>query len=134
MTGAIATTPSPLARVDGVVIELEEVSLMPVGDIVVDVGLLDLGVVVVEGHPDDAIRSVWGVTNLILQGLSPVSTSVAEIACETIFTVRVSHLDEISAVVESQNIEHNVGVALDEIVFVPVFIARTWGSTSDDVF
>ena len=134
VTGARATTPVPSAgAASGGVVKHKEVSLMPIRHIVVDVGLLDLVVVVGNGHPDDTIIGVRGVANLILQGLSPVSTSVAISAVEAICAMRVSHLDEFLAVVESVNTEHNVSVTHNKIITVSSAIAGAWGSSLDDI-
>ena len=106
---------------------------MPSGDIVVDVGHFNLGMVILDGHPDDTILLVGGVTHFVLQGLSPVATEVTVAAIEAVSAPWVSHLDKSVSIGELLNAKSDIGVALDKTITVVRCIVIARGSSLEDV-
>lgn len=119
---ASSTTGSPLAwnRSRLVIIKSEEMRLVPVGDIVVDEGRRKVLMVVLDGHPYDAVLCVRGVAHLVLQLLGPFITCVAVSAVEFVCAPRISELNKSLATASCGHTKNGVSVAIDDtkVVFL----------------
>ena len=115
------------------VIELKEVSRVPTGDIPVDVSLLDIVEVVLNGHPDDTILCVRGVACLLLQSSSPITTGITVSTLVAVSAPWVSHLDESLAIAECGNTKDNVSVAIDKTISISGSVITAWGSSLNDI-
>jgi len=74
------------------VIKLHEIGSVPVAGLIVDIGLFNLGVIVLELHEDLTILFVVGEAGFLLELVSPKIRIVTPATSEGVNTVRVSHL------------------------------------------
>ena len=89
---------------------------MPAFSIDVDVGLFNLGEVVFELHEDNSISSVLIVADLSLVCGVPLRASVTPATMETVFTPRVSQLNESLSGGKLMNTDDDVSVALHKTI------------------
>ena len=106
---------------------------MPVASLVVDIGLFNLSVVVLELHEDLAILFVVGEAGFLLELVSPKVRIVTPATSESVNTVRVSHFDESDAVAKPNNTMSCEGMTEVQTITVSVRVVGACSSSLHNV-
>ena len=134
MAGTCCTAPLPFSFVliaillEGLIVDLEVGCLIPIICILVEVSLLKVVIIVVEGHPNETIcRVAFGVTKLISQRSCPVFIiKVRKFAHVTIFAPRVSEFDHLQSTAGLLHVLDCVRVALDDAFSILLRVVSSW--------
>ena len=120
VSGAFCSTPGVRAWSCRGVIKLHEIGSVPVGSLIVDIGLFNLSVVVLELHEDLAILFVVGEAGFLLELVSPKGRIVTPATSESVNTVRVSHFDESDAIAKLNDTKSCEGMTEVQTITVSV--------------
>ena len=113
-----APTARTISAISGrLVVQHKEVALVPVRGVHVDEGLLNLRMVVLNGHEKDAIVANH-VTRLVQQICCPILAIVAVSAMVGLEAPWVAHLDQPNAIGELFDGEDGVGVTVCDAILV----------------
>ena len=134
VAGTFFTAPLPISFVfiaillEGLIVDLEIGCFRPIICILVEVSLLKVVIIVVEGHPNETIcRVTFCVTKLISQRSCPERIiKVRIIALVAIFAPRVSEFDHLQSTVGLLHVLDRVRVALNDAIFILLRVVSSW--------
>ena len=119
-----------------IVVQLEKVGTVPVGDIVCDCGFLEAGIELRVLHKEEPIKFVVNEKLLVGKPLFlfgrdgiPASVSVTPLASVVFFSPRVSHSDELSSILKYMNADQTVHMTQVEAICSLRAITKTVNTT-----
>ena len=122
MLSALLAAELRVARVDSLIVELDEFSVVHFVRIVVDVSKVEALLIVFSGHPDDAIVLALLFSNFFVNLWRPERAIVAPVTSPAVDTPRVAQFYKLNIVTKLLDSNHSVGMALDETLVIFIFV------------
>ena len=122
MLSALLTAELRVARIDSLIVELDEFSVVHFVRIVVDVSKVEALLIVLSRHPDDTIVLALLFSNLFDNLWRPERANVAPVTSPAVDTPRVSQFYKLDIVTKLLDSNHRVGMALDETLVIFIFV------------
>ena len=122
MLSALLAAELRVARVDSLIVELDEFSVVHFVRIVVDVSKVEALLIVLSVHPDDTIVLTLLFSNFFENLWRPERAIVTPVTSPAVDTPRVAQFYKLDIVTKLLDSNHSVGMALDETLVIFIFV------------